>query len=184
MTQAAAGFFYFAYGSNMLAARLRRRCPSARPIGVARVEGFAIAFDKRGMDGSGKATLYPAPQGIVHGVVFEIDAPERENLDLAEGPGYARHDDFSVSLCESGATLLVSTYIARPDARHDGLSPFDWYRGLILAGAVENALPEAEIGRFAALACVEDPLPERAGRLEHFQRKSIRFRDLKMLNIK
>jgi hypothetical protein len=50
-------FVYFAYGSNMLTARLRERCPSARPLGLAAAPGYGVAFNKQGMDGSGKATL-------------------------------------------------------------------------------------------------------------------------------
>ena len=31
---------YFAYGSNMNSAAMRRRCPDARAVGPARLEGY------------------------------------------------------------------------------------------------------------------------------------------------
>jgi len=37
---------YFAYGSNMLTARLQERCSSARPLGTAIARGFVLSFSK------------------------------------------------------------------------------------------------------------------------------------------
>ena len=48
----------------MLAARLRARCASARVIGPGIAPGFAIAFDKIGQDGSGKAALVPGEGAV------------------------------------------------------------------------------------------------------------------------
>ena len=43
---------YFAYGSNMLTARLHKRCPSARILGTAVAPGLVLRFWKRSKDGS------------------------------------------------------------------------------------------------------------------------------------
>ena len=51
-------FFYFAYGSNMLALRLQKRCPSAVLIETATVEGYGVNFSKLGKDVSGKGALF------------------------------------------------------------------------------------------------------------------------------
>ncbi|MFV0410118.1 MAG: gamma-glutamylcyclotransferase family protein [Paracoccus sp. (in: a-proteobacteria)] len=80
---------YFAYGSNLLAARLRARCTSARRIGSAAAEGFDIAFDKIGQDGSGKATLVPVPGRKVPGALFQLDNSQMGMLDRIEGVGMA-----------------------------------------------------------------------------------------------
>ncbi len=51
---------YFAYGSNMLTARLHERVPSATPIGIGQLEGHALRWDKRSWrDGSGKCDAAP-----------------------------------------------------------------------------------------------------------------------------
>ncbi|MDY0002073.1 MAG: gamma-glutamylcyclotransferase family protein [Polyangia bacterium] len=35
---------YFAYGSNLDQAQMRRRCPTAAPIGPATLDGWRLAF--------------------------------------------------------------------------------------------------------------------------------------------
>ncbi|RNF34126.1 gamma-glutamylcyclotransferase family protein [Paracoccus methylarcula] len=89
--------FYFAYGSNMLPARLAARCPSAKLIGRAHAPGYRVRFAKRGMDGSAKATLVTS-EGAASGVLFTLDPKDLAALDRAEGAGrgYDRLDDFSI----------------------------------------------------------------------------------------
>jgi hypothetical protein len=91
-------FLYFAYGSNMLPARLLGRCPSARAVGLGVARGWNLEFSKASKDGSGRATLVPAPASAIPGVIFEIDLTEREKLDKHEGVGlgYRRDDTFAV----------------------------------------------------------------------------------------
>lgn len=47
----------FAYGSNMLVARLTERVPSARPIGIGQLKGHVLRWHKRSKDGSGKCDI-------------------------------------------------------------------------------------------------------------------------------
>jgi len=159
-----ATFTYFAYGSNMLTERLRQRCPTAVPVRPASVTGYAIAFHKRSnRDASGKATLHPAPSATVHGVLFEIDKADRHGLDEAEGVGngYARLDDFAV--VAGGLTRTVTTYIATDSHIDADLTPFDWYRALIVAGAREHALPADYGARLAEVPAAADADAARVG---------------------
>jgi len=48
---------YFAYGSNMLKARLIERAPSALVRGTRYMEGYKIKHNKSSKDGSGKCNL-------------------------------------------------------------------------------------------------------------------------------
>lgn len=91
-------FLYFAYGSNMLPARLLGRCPSAKVVRTGVARAWSLAFSKASKDGSGKATLVIAPNSAVPGVIFEIDLAEREQLDRHEGAGsgYRREDTFAI----------------------------------------------------------------------------------------
>lgn len=85
-------FLYFAYGSNMLTARLNERCPSAKPAGCAFAPGYRLTFDKLGRDGSGKATITPAaPEEQVSGVLFTVSRDDLPALDQAEW-GYVRQE--------------------------------------------------------------------------------------------
>src|SRR4030081_95179 len=70
---------YFAYGSNMLTARLRERVPSAAAIGIGKLVAHALRWDKRSWQGgSGKCDAEATSRNddVVWGVLFELD-PER-----------------------------------------------------------------------------------------------------------
>lgn len=160
-------FLYFAYGSNMLPARLLARCPSARPLGLAHAEGHDLAFSKMSKDGSGKATLVPATERTTPGILFEIALTERSALDRAEGAGqgYARIDDFTILIDNAErSTNVVTTYLAT--AHVDGLQPYDWYLALVIAGAVHHGFGASDVERLQQVAHVIDPDPDRRTRCE------------------
>ncbi len=152
---------YFAYGSNMLTARLRARCPSVRGIGPGVAPGFDIAFDKIGQDGSGKATLVPAADRAVPGVLFDLGGDDLAELDRIEGlgRGYDR-----VSLTVAGQAAFA--YVAPSRFRDPGLRPFDWYLDLVVAGARAAHLPPEWIARLASEPAIADPVPDRPRRVE------------------
>lgn len=147
-------FRYFAYGSNMLTPRLTARCPSARPIGVYLAPDWRVDFTQRSRsDGSGKASIMQAEADIVHGVLFEIALNDRPQLDIAEGPGYDRLDDFQVRSANSDF-VTCTTFIAN---KHEaGLKPYDWYLALIIAGAREHGLHAAYQKRFHSILHDQD----------------------------
>ena len=153
-------FFYFAYGSNMLTQRLQARCPSAIPVGLARTAGFSVSMTKRSEDGSGKATLAAASEGIRQealGVIFEISENERRKLDDAEGRAYNRNDQFDAALIKNNQSYTTSTYIAGDDHIEIGLEPFCWYRALIIAGATQHGLPQDYVSALRARPFRTDP---------------------------
>jgi len=164
-------FAYFAYGSNMLDERLRHRCPSARCIATGSVAGWRLDFSKRGADGSGKATLGAADAcERTHGVLFHIELGGRAALDRAEGPGYRRLDDLIVDVDDAGPPapepVTASVYVARPAYIDRSLLAFDWYRDLVLAGALRHHLPSRLVAALRALPVQPDPQPDRPARRE------------------
>src|ERR1700730_15310057 len=58
---------HFAYGSNMSRALMRRRCPGARALGPARLDGWRFVIMR-----GGYASIVPEPGGAVHGVVWSL----------------------------------------------------------------------------------------------------------------
>lgn len=76
---------YFAYGSNMCAAQMARRCPGALALGVGLLEGYTLRFPRRGAiwDG-GIADVTPSPGDRVFGVRYEISDEELAVLDTHE----------------------------------------------------------------------------------------------------
>jgi gamma-glutamylcyclotransferase len=161
-------FHYFAYGSNMLTARLRARCPSANFVGLAEASYHSLLFSKRSIDGSGKATLVKSEEksAKILGVLFKIDDSELESLDAAEGApnGYSRHDDFEVKQLGIEELVVATTYMA--NQLHEGLQPFDWYLALVVAGAIEHNLGNEYLTKLLAVHSIVDPCSKRETRTE------------------
>jgi hypothetical protein len=166
-------FLYFAYGSNMLAPRIERRCPSARMIGRASAAGYRLVWDKAGRDGSGKAGMIPDPESLVEGVLYEIAADERRNLDVFEDavgddPGYRPAEDFAFDAAAGGKVRALA-YLPVAARRRPGLLPYDWYKALVVAGAVQHAFPADYVAQLESVAAISDPetgLPKRGEALD------------------
>src|SRR5260370_5695196 len=153
---------YFAYGSNMLTARLRERVPSATAIGIGQLVGHAVRWDKRSWrDGSGKCDAEATGrQGdVVWGVVFELDPDDKPALDKAEGLGAGYIEKMVNVLTEAGPVTAVTYYATDKDA---SLRPYHWYKALVIAGGREHALPPSYRSRLELVVTVPDPNPTRA----------------------
>jgi len=158
-------FQYFAYGSNMLALRLQKRCPSAVFVATATAEGYAVNFSKLGGDVSGKGALFEDQGSTAQGVVYEIAKSDLKSLDAAEGVwfGYDRRDDLSV-VTDSGKSLVTTTYL--PPVMDIQLKPYGWYLALVVAGAIENKLPKDYIQTLMHVPYLTDKNMTRPSRLD------------------
>ncbi len=147
---------YFAYGSNLHPLRLQARVPSARLLGKSALPGHEVIFGKRGMDGSGKCSVahVPGEKQSAHGVLYRMLKSERGALDAAEGPDYERKH---ASFIHGRREITAFYYAAKTLLPHNFLPPFDWYRALVISGALFHALPDDYVGRFATTECVPDP---------------------------
>lgn len=134
---------YFAFGSNMLTARITKRCASAKPAGTALLHGHVLRFHKRSkLDGTGKANaLWTGQQlDVVRGVLFELTAAELTALDKNEGCGKGYDRLPIVVLRHDGAEVTAWIYVATPDAIDDQLKPTADYLQLVVDGAKEHGL--------------------------------------------
>lgn len=147
---------YFAYGSNMFPARIEGRLGQCRSILSAWVEGYALRFHKNGGDGSGKCDCFETRlEGhVIYGVVYELTHAQAERLDAIEGPGYARRQ---MRVRHATGHLEVYAYLARREHINGQLSPFCWYKGLVLAGAMRAGLPGEYVDEIRAVVAVADP---------------------------
>ena len=150
----------------MLNERLIKRCPSAKPIGIAHAPNHSVNFSKIGADKSGKATLYKHAGAQQFGVLFNINSNDLVSLDVAEGVnfGYERRDDFLVIRSNDQTKIRTTTYLALKIDTN--LSPFDWYLDLVIAGAKQHGLPTAQISKFQETKFQPDNKENRKGRLE------------------
>ena len=113
---------------------------AARP---AVLRGWRLSFDKRGFDGSGRANVTAAPDGLVHGVLYDLEPAGLEALkgfetgyDLVEVRVEAALDG------EGPAQVPAFVFVARPDRRTRS-RPSRAYVALILQGLEEHGLPAA-----------------------------------------
>lgn len=143
---------YFAYGSNMLASRLRdpQRAPSAKLYGIGALHHHRIAFHKRGRDGSGKcnAIFTGCADNCVWGVLYTLPDRDLDALDHAEDTargGYARRT-LDIRIAPTN-TVEAAGYVAGATFIDDSLYPFDWYVAFVVEGARRNQLPQDYIAR-------------------------------------
>ncbi|MFN8587271.1 MAG: gamma-glutamylcyclotransferase family protein [Candidatus Eisenbacteria bacterium] len=155
MREEADSFLCFAYGSNMLTARLRGRTPSARVIATGYVVGRRLTFDKVSSDGSGKCDMESSqePGSQVHGVLFRIDEAQRAELDECEGLGKGYETEI-VSVVTPSGVVQALAYVATN--KQTGLQPYDWYKAFVVEGAREHELPAEYIGKIEQVFAKQD----------------------------
>lgn len=155
---------YLAYGSNLHPLRLAERVPSARLVGTVRLAGCRLMFHKRSRDLSGKCNIYRTVNvdDYVHGVLYEMAAVHKSDLDRIEGVGYR---DQPIRVTCRGRSFSCFTYVAEPAHIDDHLRPYHWYKALVVLGAEYLGLPEDYIAGLHAVDALEDTDRER--RAEH-----------------
>jgi gamma-glutamylcyclotransferase len=151
---------YFAYGANIHPGWLRRRIPEARLVGAAGLPAHRLAFRKRGRDGAARSDACPdeEPGASLPGAVYELRAEALARLGAA-GAGYRQAE---VVVTTPGGLLDAVTWRAEPASIEAGLRPWDWYIGLIRAGAAILGLPEGYRRWLDSVPVNEDPDRERA----------------------
>ena len=153
---------YFAYGSNLCRQRLQARLPGANVVGLARLSGFRLCWNKRSTDGSAKCNIMRtnAPDEVVFGAVVQLRPGHKDQLDRIE-QGY---EDIRVDVEWRGVVEPAFTYIARGSWTNDSLKPYTWYLNLVLSGARALGLPEPYLARLRTVETVGDPDLARARR--------------------
>ena len=153
-------FLYFAYGSNLLSARLKARTPSARLAGRAILPRFKLRWHKIGADDTGKCDVVftDRPGDSVHGVAWLIHRAELKHLDRVEelGTGYYA---CKVPIQLGRKRRLARTYRAIPT--DSGIKPLDWYKRFVVLGAREHGLPEAYVASLSRTPAIRDPDQQR-----------------------
>jgi gamma-glutamylcyclotransferase (GGCT)/AIG2-like uncharacterized protein YtfP len=136
---------YFAYGSNMDAAAMARRCPASRPLGLARLARHRFAILQ-----AGYATIVRDPSATVHGVLYD--------LALADVPALDRYEDIARGLYrkvtqpvlrKEGGPVRALVYIG---AGPSGGQPKPAYMEAVIAAAQAAGLPASYLAFLATFA--------------------------------
>ena len=74
---------YFAYGSNMSAARMKQRLGWEAPRRAASLKDFQLVFDQAGFNdpASSPANIRSEQGGLVEGIVYEVEEKDLKILD-------------------------------------------------------------------------------------------------------
>jgi gamma-glutamylcyclotransferase (GGCT)/AIG2-like uncharacterized protein YtfP len=139
---------HFAYGSNMDADAMARRCPQARLVGPARLAGWRFALMP-----SGYATIVPDPRAHVHGALWDVAVAGVAALDRYEQIGLGLYQKRSLRVLRppAGSAQALVYVGAKPEL---GAAPRN-YLGEIIAAARSLALPADYLGFLAALAAAQ-----------------------------
>lgn len=141
---------YFAYGSNLDWKQMRRRCPSAQFVCVAKLKGHRFDITRcSAKRGCGVADVVADNSCDVWGVVYEIDEGDWERLDRCEGchpqlpqdkSAYVRRECHVLIGGDERQPLLTQTYFANRECNPP--PPSKSYMDQIIEGAKHWRLPQ------------------------------------------
>jgi hypothetical protein len=125
--------FYFAYGSNMSRAVMRRHAPGAEPIGVATLANYRFLITTHG-----HASVAPLRTTVVYGVLWRLTARDRVTLAAWENIAGGLYHAAILPVRQAGQLRLALVYLARSQAE---ASPQAGYMDVVIAAALEWQLP-------------------------------------------
>ena len=128
---------YAAYGSNLHPLRLALRIPSSRFLESCYVPGWSLHFHKRSIDGSGKCNIVNSGEGV-YVAVYEMNEIDKAKLDEIEGTGKGYHNS-TIDVPDLGSCF---TYLGATSHICDELTPFDWYKEMVLLGCRKLGLSD------------------------------------------
>ena len=130
---------YFAYGSNLDQAQMRQRCPTARKVGVGRLDRYRLGFAGWSARwGGAVATVLRDPEASTPGLVWALSGEDLKRLDRFEGhPVVYRRRTLWVDLGEP-RKQRVQVYVKQAI---DPELPSERYFGVVLRAYVRYGFP-------------------------------------------
>lgn len=132
---------YFAYCTLLDIKGMRKYCPTAEPIGIARLRDHRLGFATYSAGSAeGGCTLEEAVGQEMYGVLYEVTPEELEALDLAAGldKGWYERIDIVV-IDEHNEEVTAITYVIPEPG--ELFHPSSAYKRSILDGARAFQLP-------------------------------------------
>ena len=99
---------HFAYGSNMNAALMRRRCPGAQLEGRAYLPGYRFTIMR-----SGYASVVAAPGGCVHGLLWRLTPRDVAALNAYENLDGGLYRAITVAVVAHRRRRAARVYVGR-----------------------------------------------------------------------
>ncbi len=127
--------YYLAYGSNLNREQMEYRCPNARPVGTAKLEGWRLLF--RGSGSGNYLTIEPAPGCTVPVAVWTVTKADEAALDRYEGyPVFYRKETLAIAYTglKTGAERQTRAFVYLMNDGHPAGLPTTRYMDTCAAG--------------------------------------------------
>ena len=139
---------YMAYGSNINREQMERRCKSAKPIGISKLDGYRLVF--RGGNGSAVATVQTQKGSSVPVIVWELQKEDELALDRYEGYPYLYRKE-KAKIEVAGKRILAMMYVMNEGKRL--AVPGGYYYGIIAKGYTEAGFDIDILKKAVAYSC-------------------------------
>lgn len=147
-------YLYFAYGMNTNTLGMSQRCPQARDLGAARLQGWRLVFNTH-------ADIERDPKSEAWGVLWSITDSDLASLDRLEG--YPTYYDMIQVLVEQDHGTVPSISAAEDEAHwamvyimnrrpRDYAPPPAHYWEMLTQGYQEHGLPNSQLQEALQLA--------------------------------
>jgi len=140
--------YYFAYGSNMNMAQMKKRCLSPKVLGVARLPGYKLGFyGYSGIWDGAQETVIPDPKSEVWGVLYQLKFFDCEQLDVYEDArfdGTGPYFHYPVDVIDR-QQKTIDAIIYKKNILAEAQLPSAEYLDFIVQGAKEQGVPEEYI---------------------------------------
>lgn len=128
----------FAYGANLDATGMRRRCPRARPLGPGRLDNWRFQITRDGV-----ATVVPRMGHTVHGVLWRISAQDEAALDAFEGVGWGLYRKTHLPIQGTSGPVRALVYVGR--SKTPGRPRKGYLDEVVLPAARAWGLPDTHV---------------------------------------
>ncbi len=136
---------YFAYGANMLPARLVSIDPNVKLVGAAQLENYRLVFSvpTEGL-GQGYATISPEQGSLVWGALYRISTVALKQLDILERLPFNIYQHENLKVLSDGEQYKnVIGY--RACSEQSGLVPSSDYLNRLISASESLGFPEVYI---------------------------------------
>jgi len=137
---------YFAYGTLLSEPAMTAFAPSAKAVGIMRLDGYELAFGETHSAGTGGCLLKPVAGSEVYGVQYELSDEDMARMDEASGVNRGLWVQLPITVIdEKGKRVKTTTYTI--PGSPPKYTPNADYFGKIRKGLDTLPLPAAYIAK-------------------------------------
>ena len=132
---------YFAYGSNLNRAQMKRRCPDSHPLYPGWLRGYRLAFNRYSSAWQcGVADIVATPHHEVWGLIYEISHSDLKSLDHYEG--YPNAYTRLQTKVQTKNSIQRDVWVYTVYEKGEFIAPKAAYLDIIKKAAAEYSCPE------------------------------------------